>query len=288
MVDLTVLNTMASSDFSEALERHQEWGMKFLDLKDWVFGKRIVDLTEEEALRARDLIQHHGLFVHCFSTQLFEPEVELGEEVFRRDHLGKVDHTIEIARILQPEMIRLLAAQTTRRATVGDSVAYLKAEHPWALPLYAEAIDQVHEAGFHTTIENETGQCILANPNEILGFFRELDRPGKVSFTWDVQNLWELGTFPSIEVYQAIKHLVRYYHLKGGQHNDSSTDLCWRSSLEDASWPVVEITRQVVADGATPVICLNGSHGDKKAGYDYTDIVQRDMDFIRSAIPEIA
>ena len=56
----------------------------------------------------------------------------MGEEVFRRDHLGKVDHTIEIARILQPEMIRLLAAQTTRRATVGDSVAYLNPKWSWA------------------------------------------------------------------------------------------------------------------------------------------------------------
>lgn len=287
MIELTVLNTMASSDFSKALNRHHEWGLKFLDLKDLVFGKRIVDLTEEEALQARELIQDHGLSVYCFSTQLFEPEVELGEEVFRREHLGRVDHTIEIAGILQPKMIRLLAAQTTRRAAIDDSVAYLKSEHPWALPLYAEAIDRIHQAGFHTTIENETGQCILGNPTEVLGFFAELDRADKVSFTWDVQNLWELGTFPTIEAYDAFRHLVRYYHLKGGQHNNTSRDLCWRSSLEDASWPVIDITREVVADGATPVICLNGSHGEKKEGYDYTDIVQRDMDFIRSAIPEI-
>ena len=287
MIGLTVLNTMASSDFSEALDRHHEWGVKFLDLKDLVFGKRIVDLTVEEAMRARELIRGHGLSVYCFSTQLFEPEVELGEEVFCLEHLGKVDHTIEIARILQPSMIRLLAAQTSRRAGVDDSVAYLKTEHSWAFHLYAEAIDRIHQAGFHTTIENETGQCILSNPAEILEFFAELDRADKVSFTWDVQNLWELGTFPTIEAYHAFRHLVRYYHLKGGQHNDSSTDLCWRSSLEDASWPVVDITREVVADGATPVICLNGSHGEKKEGYDYTDIVQRDMDFIRRTIPEI-
>ena len=287
MVELTVLNTMAASDFTQALDRHLEWGLRVLDLKDLVFGKRIVDLTAEEALQAQALIRDRGLSVYCFSTQLFEPEVELGEEVFRRDHLGKIDHTIEIARILQPKMIRLLAAQTSRRAEIDDSRAYLRAEHPWALPLYVEAIDLIHEAGFHTTIENETGQCILSNPTEILDFFGELGRADRVSFTWDVQNLWELGTFPSVAVYRAFRHLVRYYHLKGGQHNETCRDLCWRSSLEDASWPVVEITREVIADGATPVICMNGSHGEKKEGYDYTDIVQRDMDFIRNAIPEI-
>ena len=102
MIELTVLNTMASSDFSQALDRHRQWGLRVLDLKDLIFDKRIVDLTQEEALRARELIRHHGLSVYCFSTQLFEAEVELGEEVFRRDHLGKIDHTIRVARILQP------------------------------------------------------------------------------------------------------------------------------------------------------------------------------------------
>ena len=213
--------------------------------------------------------------------------MELGEEVFRQDHLGKVNHTVEIARILQPRMIRLLAAQTSRRAAVTDSVAYLVTEHPWAIPLYAEAIDRIHDAGFLTTIENEIGQCILSNPAEILDFFGALDRADRVSFTWDVQNLWKVGTFPSLEVYAEFKHLVRYYHLKGGQHNDTSRNLCWRSSLEDASWPVADITREVVADGQTPVICMNDSHGDRKEGYDYTDIVQRDMEFIRSAVPGI-
>ena len=53
MVELTVLNTMASSDFVCALERHLEWSLKLLDLKDLVFGKRIVDLTAAEAARER-------------------------------------------------------------------------------------------------------------------------------------------------------------------------------------------------------------------------------------------
>ena len=287
MVKLTMLNTMAAPDFVRALDRHIECRMTVLDLKDLVFGKRIVDLTEEEAGRARELIRERGLSVFCFSTQLFEPEIELGEAVFRQDHLEKVNHTLEIARILQPTMIRLLAAQTSRRAAVKDSVAYLRSEHSWALPLYGEAIDRIHEAGFHTTIENETGRCVLSNPQEIIDFFGELDRADKVSFTWDVQNLWELGTFPSLEAYRQFKHLVRYYHLKGGQQDDGSSDLRWRSSLEDASWPVAEITREVVADGATQVICLNGSHGDVKEGYDYENIVGRDMDFIRNAVPDI-
>ena len=119
MVKLTMLNTMGSSDFVESLDRHLEYGMEVLDLKDLVFGKRIVDLTIAEANGARDLMLERGLSVFCFSTQLFEPEVELRETVYRRDHFAKVDHTLGIARILEPDMIRLLAAQTTRRSAIG-------------------------------------------------------------------------------------------------------------------------------------------------------------------------
>jgi len=120
----------------------------------------------------------------------------------------------------------------------------------------------------------------LSTPTEILDFFASLDRPAKVCLTWDVQNLWQMGTYPTMAVYDQLKNLIGYYHLKGGQQKADNTVLHWRSSLADASWPVVEITRQVVVDGVSPVICLNPSHGKIKPGYDYENIVQRNLDFI--------
>ena len=96
-----------------------------------------------------------------------------------------------------------------------------------------------------------------------------------------------MGTYPTLDVYYKLKGLISYYHLKGGQQSDENSDLYWRSSLEDASWPVVEITRQVVMDGLSQMICLNVSHGQAKAGYDYNNMTKRDLDFIRRAIAEI-
>lgn len=34
MAKLTILNLMAGSDFATALDRHVEWGIEVLDLKD--------------------------------------------------------------------------------------------------------------------------------------------------------------------------------------------------------------------------------------------------------------
>ena len=285
---LTLLNNMAAAAFEDALDRHVAWGLEVLDLKAGIFGRGIVDLTDEEAERAADLIRARNLSVYCFSTELFSRDIELGEREFRENHLGKIDRTIEIAEYLRPKVIRLLSARTSRRAEIEDSIPYIRAEHPWLIPLYAEAVDRLHRAGYKATIENEVPQNIFSTPGEILDFFEALGRPGRVSFTWDVQNLWQMGTYPTVEVYDKLKGIIGYYHLKGGQHDSEGTDLCWKSSLEDASWPVVEITAHVVADGVSPVICLNSSHGKQKDGYDYSDITERDLDFIRSAIPEIA
>ena len=96
-----------------------------------------------------------------------------------------------------------------------------------------------------------------------------------------------MGTYPTIDVYNKLKGLIGYYHLKGGQKGGGGIELRWRSSLEDASWPVVEITRQIVKDNVSQVICLNPSHGKAKTGYDYNNMTKRDLDFIRRTIQEI-
>jgi hypothetical protein len=83
--------------------------------------------------------------------------------------------------------------------------------------------------------------------------------------------------------------VLGYYHLKGGQHDGTALKLTWRSSLEDASWPVLDITRAVVADGGSPVICLNPSHGAPKPRepseeLNLADATKADIDYVRREV----
>ncbi len=281
-VSITMLNTMADRDFPTALDRHVQWGLHYLDLKDAIFGRGIVELTDSEAHRAASLIRERGLSVYCLSTTLFHDDVESGEEEFRRNNLEPLDRAIAFARVLQPDLIRLLSARTTKRDNLANSTEYLRTEHPWLIELYREAIEKITAAGFRATIENECHANIFSNPNEILDFFGSLNCGDAASLTWDVQNLWQMGTFPSLDVYQQLKPLITYYHLKGGQSEEGSTTLRWKSCLEDASWPVWEITERVITDGVSPVICLNPSHGAAKKGYDGRSEVERDLAFVRN------
>jgi sugar phosphate isomerase/epimerase len=104
-----------------------------------------------------------------------------------------------------------------------------------------------------------------------------------VGLTWDISNLWEEGTFPSLAVYTQLQALIRMVHVKGGRNSDDS-ERPYRlaSSLEDASWPVKEIVNAVIHDGVSPVICLNGSHGAKNQAYNHTlDDYYRDILYLR-------
>ena len=282
-VEITMLNSMAHREFADSVRQHRAWGLKVMDLKDCLFGKNLLDLTDAQATIAAALITEHDLSVYCFSTGLFYDDMEMGEAAFRATLSGKVARTIALAKILRPKIIRLLAARTSKRNQITEAMGYIQAKHPWLIPLYRQAIDQLADAGLPVTIENECHDCLLAKPAEVRFFFQALERP-QVSFTWDVQNFWQMGTFPSLSVYHELRDLVGYYHVKGGQCVTPSDRLEYRSALEDASWPVAEITQAVIAGGRSPVICINPPHGQAKAGVDYSNVTLRDLNYLKRLV----
>ena len=283
-VSITMLNSMADRDFETALDRHAEWGLRHLDVKDSVFGKGVADLSDAEAGRAAELIDARGLSLYCMSTQLFHGDVEVGEAAFREAHLEPLERTIAVARILRPSLFRLLSARTVRREQVTDSIAYLRAEHPWVIACYREAVQRLAAAGLRVTIENECHANIFANPEEVTGFFAEFGlrrcrQPdlGRAEHVAD-------GNLPDAGSLWPVAPAACLLPPEGGRTEPGSDALRWKSSLADASWPVREITRQVVADGVSPVICLNGSHGARKPGYSHDGVLERDLAFVSREI----
>lgn len=153
---------------------------------------------------------------YCLSTTLFHDDVAKGAAQFAKDNLDKILRILAIAKILKPRFIRLLPAKIGNRAGVPDSIDWLQQNALWLFDQYRAAITLIHGQGFEATIENEVYGCIFGNPREIVRFFEILDCKDTVSFTWDIQNLWQSGTFPSMDVYRMLKPLINYVHVKGG------------------------------------------------------------------------
>jgi sugar phosphate isomerase/epimerase len=288
-VQLTMLNGMAGADFEQALDRHVALGLRWLDLKDGIYGQSVNDLGVEDARRVANAIRDRNLGVYCLSTGLCYSDLAEGEEAFRTRHFATLERVLSIAPMLQPRVIRLLAARRSPLPQDEPPMARVRRDYAWAFEVYREMIDRIAAAGFQPTIENEVHDCIFASPAEILAFFETLDCPGKVHLTWDVQNLWQMGSAPpSLDVYQSLRPLIGGCHLKGGRSEGGGGQaLVWASALEDASWPVTEVVRAVVTDGNVPVICLNPSHGKQPPGYDGWEVTQRNIAFLRREIEGI-
>lgn len=282
-VELTILNSMAGTDFEPALDQHIAWGLRVLDLKDAIYGQRVDDLSVDDATQAAYAISTRNLRVETLSTGIFYGDIEQGETAFRAQFTDKLARILETASILQPKNVRLLSAKSSKRSEFGNCVEYINAQHPWLYDVYREAIDQLHAIGFKVVIENEVRDVIFTEPQEIIDFFAVLDRGDKVGLTWDISNLWEEGTFPTLAVYEQLKPLISLVHVKGGRKSDDpAAPKRLASTLADASWPVEEIVGAVVRDGVSPVICINPSHGTRNPAYEHRlSDYEADIDYLR-------
>ena len=287
--EFTLLNTMAGHDFETALDRHVEWGVRRLDLKDSIYGKGVAELTAAEAERARAAIERRGLSVYCISTVLFGDDIEMGRERFLERNLAPLAGVVDTVRILEPRLFRLIAAGTQERPRLADSISYVSREHPWLFDAYRQAIEIIGAAGLTPTIENESGTCILGRPAEFLGLFERIASAGPVTLTWDAVNLWRSGTFPAVSVYEQLKPLIGYFHVKGGRSEDGSQELRWKSSLAEATWPVQDVSNRVIEDGVSPVICINPPKGALRGTGPRPSSAAADLAFMRSlAMPKDA
>lgn len=283
MNQLTLLSSILGPDFSLALQRQRALGLKFLDLKDGLFGESVDCLSLDNARRAAALCAEFDFQVHCLSSTVGYSNLEDGEEDFVVRHTATLDHVLRVAEILQPQTVRLLAARTVSQS--GDAMLRVEREFPWVFPAYRNFISRIRAAGFAAGIENEVHGCIIATPGDALHFF-ELIGDG-AHLIYDVQNLWQMGIFPTLEIYHQMRPIIGALHLKGGR-GDETGALKWAAPLDEASWPVLDIVRAVVADGVAPFICLNPSHGEKPFGYDAWEVAQHEVVWLRHEIEGIA
>ncbi|WP_162940054.1 sugar phosphate isomerase/epimerase family protein [Gryllotalpicola protaetiae] len=280
MSRISITNSVFGSDAIASLELQQAVGVTDLDLKDGLFGRTVVDLGPDEARRIAERSEQLGLNPYSMSTTFFDDEIAKGEQHFREQFLDRVGAAIEVASIVKPDVIRLMAAQAAGRQSGAPLIDYLDDGFDWVIPAYREAIGRFGDAGFGVVIENEVGASICSSPADVLALFDAIADAGPVSFTWDIQNMWETGHFPSLEVFEQLRPVIGYVHVKGGAMVDG---VLHKASLRDADWPVLDIVRAVHVSGVSPVICVNPCHGRTPTGYNGIAVALDDIRFVAEA-----
>jgi predicted dehydrogenase len=96
-----------------------------------------------------------------------------------------------------------------------------------------------------------------------------------------------MGTYPSVEVCEILSDITGYFHLEGSRSLVPGGHTYYGTTLEDASWPVVEVTKKAITEGKGVVTGLNPIKGEQKYDYDYENITKRDLDYLMKNIKEV-
>jgi len=283
-----MLNSMAGSDLAVALDRHVQEGLEICDLKDGIFGRRLEDLSHDQLRSLADEISARSLKTYCVSTSLGDKDLALGQERWRQVNSEVLDRVLSAAEILKPALIRVIAAKDTSRPQGGEgNMKRVLVQYSWVAAAYDEIIGRINTEGYDVVLENEAHDCIITSPEDVRDLFAALNPDYRVRYTWDVQNMWQMSTPPSLEVLDKLLPLLGMLHLKGGRAGSDGT-LKDASSLADASWPVADIVRAAIESGRIEVICINPSHGTEAAGFDGWAVARDDLRFLRAADQRVA
>jgi hypothetical protein len=135
-------------------------------------------------------------------------------------------------------------------------------------------------------VENEAHHCVVTSPEDAVAFVAATRGDTELGFIWDVQNMWQMGTFPSLAGLDTLRPILTGIHLKGGIAG-SDGDLETASGLAEASWPVRDIVGAVIESGLVDVVCLNPSHGARRPGYSMAETAAADIRFLRAEFSQL-
>ena len=75
MVKLGIINDEVSDDFARSCERIASWGLSHIELRV-LWGKNILQLSEEELERAKTLLEEYGLEVTAIASPIFKSPLD--------------------------------------------------------------------------------------------------------------------------------------------------------------------------------------------------------------------
>lgn len=261
-----ITDEFSTDDLGAALAAMAETGMTGAELRI-VFGRNIVDLTDEEVLQARALVEARGMRVLSIASPLLKCVLPGGppiDERFQQDVFGSAytfedqprltARAFEVARLTGAPIIRVFSGwRTVDPPAVHGQVA-------GALERLA---DQALERGVIIGLENEHA-CNVGTAAEAARLLADVDHPA-LKLIWDPANAFVLGEAPYPAGYSAIPpgRLV-HVHAKD----------CVMSGLKPVWGPLGEmaidwkgIVAALVRDGYRGAISLEthwrGADGDR-------------------------
>ena len=255
-----------SPELSKAIPVMKEIGMTAAELRV-INGKNILDLTDAELHKARDLLRRADLPVVCIASPLLKCVLPNGPEVdsrFQHDVFAS-KHTFEDQPRLTETAIRIAKFFGARIVRV---FSYWRTTRPeLCLDFIVEALSRLaHLAASENLIiglENEHA-CNIATASELVRVFDHLSSPN-LAIVWDPANSLVAGEDPFPEGYSLLpKNQIVHVHAKDCHMENGQPD--WGPlGIRDVPWK--QQIRALLDDGYSGFLSLEthwrGPGGDK-------------------------
>lgn len=186
-----------SQDLARALEVLAEEGIAHLDLRT-LWGKSVVDLSDEEARRARSLIENRGLQVTALSTPVGKSPVTADFA----PELARFRRAIDLAGELGAPYLRVFSFM----APEEGAARY----RPEALDRLGQLCELAGRAGLTLAHENEEGGFCAWRPEDCVAFHRALPENFQALFepcSFAVMEIDPLPALAMLDPYLAYVHV---------------------------------------------------------------------------------
>ena len=205
MFTLTGFGDEISPDLNEQLDLLESEGIHHLDLRG-VWGKNVLDLTDEEAARARGELQRRGFGVSAIAS----PIGKIGIDEPFEPHLERFRRALDLAQFFQAPFIRLFSFYVPE----GEAARY-REQVMERLRAMAEVA-----AGRAVILGHENERGIYGDlPERCQDIIQTLNNP-QWKTIFDPANYVLDGVRPFTDAYPLLADSIAYLHVKDAQMAD--------------------------------------------------------------------
>jgi sugar phosphate isomerase/epimerase len=210
---LGIITDEISEDFEQALEFIAQYSLPYCELRE-LWEKNIMNLSQAELMRAKQMLQKRRLRVSAIASPLFKynlPEMPAREEkrdTFRatftdQDTDDLLRRVFEIGRLFGTKLIRIFSywrVDEPERA------------YPYVRERLRQAAARAARQGMILALENEPA-CNVGTGKELGRIIRDINSP-HLRGTWDPGNAVTLGEVPYPDGYREVRGLFVHMHFK--------------------------------------------------------------------------
>ncbi|HZT69181.1 MAG TPA: sugar phosphate isomerase/epimerase family protein [Terriglobia bacterium] len=210
---LGIITDEISEDFEQALDFISHYGLGYAELRE-MWKKNIMNLSQAELDRAKDMIEKHHLKVTDIGSPVFKynlPQMPARAEkrdTFRADFTDQdTDHLLE-------ESFKLAKFFGTRKVRIFSywRVAEPEKAYPYVRDRLAKAAEVAGKSDILLILENEH-ECNIGTGEELGRILRDINSP-HLRGNWDPGNAAMLHEVPYPNGYNHVKGLFAHMHIK--------------------------------------------------------------------------